>query len=262
MNYSIGTAECNGFQMDYIKFGSGSKYFVMIPGISLKSITLSAKAIADAYCDFAEDYTVFVFDRRKNVQQGYSLEQMADDTAVAMRSIGISNAYVFGASQGGMISQFLAANHPDLVGKLVLGSTMSRPNELSDKSLRNWLELANLHDVQALNHDCFFKMYSPEFLDSLKDALPLIEKNGTAEECDRFAIFVESMFDFNAYDRLSEIKCPVLVLGAKKDNVLGVNGSLEIIEKLGCESYIYENGYHAVYDEATDYKQRLMHFFK
>ena len=36
--------------------------------------------------------------------------------------------------------------------------------------------------------------------------------------------------------------------------------ALEIIEKLHFDCYIYEDGYHGVYDEAPDYRQRIKEF--
>ena len=55
----------------------------------------------------------------------------------------------------------------------------------------------------------------------------------------------------------------MLVIGAKEDKVVTAKGSEEIADKLGCEIYLYGEGYgHGVYDEAEDYKQRCLEFFE
>ena len=51
-----------------------------------------------------------------------SYEQMADDTAAAMRQLGLESADVFGYSMGGAAALQVAIRHPDLVRKLVVAS--------------------------------------------------------------------------------------------------------------------------------------------
>lgn len=255
------TVKANNNSIKYFTFGNGDKPFIIIPGLSLKSVMLSADAVASAYSQFAEEYTVYAFDRAENITNGYTVENMADDTALAMIELGIENAYVFGASQGGMIAQYLAIKYPKLVAKLVLGSSASRLNEISSKVINEWVDYAKNKDVVSLNHSIFTHLYSKEFLDSFGDALYEIEKDGTPDEMERFVLMASACNDFNTYDNLSKIKCPVLVLGAKNDRVLTGTASIEMAEKLGCELYMYDGG-HAVYDEAPDYKDRIQNFFK
>ena len=60
---SVKTATAEGVEMDYIVFGSGEKSFIILPGLAIHSVMGSADAIAAAYADFTDDYTVYVFDR-------------------------------------------------------------------------------------------------------------------------------------------------------------------------------------------------------
>ena len=46
--------------MKHIVFGSGNKNFVILPGLSVHSVMGLADAIAEAYKDFCEEYTVYV----------------------------------------------------------------------------------------------------------------------------------------------------------------------------------------------------------
>ena len=107
-------------QLDYIRFGSGTKPLVMIQGLNTRGIKGAALALAYMYRIFAKDYTVYLFDRRPVVQEGITVRDMALDIAMAMDTLGIKNADVFGVSQGGMIAQHLAIDRPDLVKKMVL----------------------------------------------------------------------------------------------------------------------------------------------
>ena len=260
-SFEIIAIDGNDWTMECVKFGSGKRSFVIIPGISMKPIKNSAGAIANAYKSFCSNYTVYVFDRRTNMQPGYSVREMARDTAFAMDRFGIKDADIFGASQGGMIAQYIAIDYPSLVHKLVLGSTISRQNKTSLSTFSCWIKFAKEKDFCAINHDMFQKIYSDEFLEKYKSVIPILEKDGSPEECERFEILSKAVLDFDCYDEAKKIKCPVLVLGAKNDKVLSGKGSTEIAEKLGCEIYMYENFGHAVYDEAPDYKERMINFF-
>ena len=141
------------FTMRYFRFGHGEKTFVILPGISVQSVTLSAEAVAEAYAGLAERCTVYVFDRSETLPDRYTVEDMADDTAEAMAALGLRGVYLFGASQGGMMALVIAIRHPELVGKLVLGSTSSRITDEQFAVLSHWAELARQGDRVGLYLD-------------------------------------------------------------------------------------------------------------
>jgi len=257
------TVKTEDIEMDCCTFGTGKRAFVIIPGLSLKSVMPVAGSVAHAYKCFNDDFTSYLFDRRKNIGADYSVREMAHDTATVMKELGIKDADIFGTSQGGMIAQWIAVDYPELVHSLVLGSTCARRNVHSLEIVGQWQSYAKEHNVKALNH-CFFEsIYSDAFREKHRAALQYLENDGTPEDCDRFLVFANACENFDIYDKLEKIKCPVFVIGAKEDKVLTGEASEEIAEKLGCEIYMYGDGYnHAVYDEAPDYKERILNFFK
>lgn len=108
------------FEMEYAKFGDGPKTFIIIPGLSLKNVLNSASSVEVGYKIFKQDYTCYLFDRIKNPPEVYPISQMAEDLAETLKVLGIKDADVFGSSQGGMVAQYMAINHPELIRKLVL----------------------------------------------------------------------------------------------------------------------------------------------
>lgn len=247
--------------MDYFSFGTGRRAFIMLPGLSLKSVLLSADAIAAAYADFGKDYTVYLFDLPEELPEDCSVEYLGDCVASAMKELGLADAVVFGCSLGGMLAQQLAVNYPELVHKAVFASTYSRPSELGAAVLSEWRDLALSGDKVTLNRSFAHKVYSPEFYGLYRDAFAAMENDGTEEELRRFALVADAIIGFDIYDGLEKISCPVLVIGAWDDNILSGKSSVEIAEKIGCSLYMYEGYSHAVYDEAPDYKARLLDFF-
>jgi len=61
--------------------------------------------------------------RTADIDRPLSYKQMADDTAALLRFLGVTRADVFGFSMGGGVAWQLVIRHPDLVRKLIAGSS-------------------------------------------------------------------------------------------------------------------------------------------
>ena len=261
METTIGTVAGNGFEMDYAVFGSGEGRLAIIPGLSVSPAIPTAGSVAAAYKCFRNDYTVYLFDRKKDIREDYSVFRMADDTAEAMRLLGIDSIDIFGASQGGMIGLSIAAHHPELVRRLALASTQPGPNGYGTGTLHTWMRLAAKDDPAELNRDIFSKVYSPAFQERYARALKVFEKNGTRQELDRFMILARAAGDFDIRGELGKIKCPVFLAGMEDDTVLSSKGIMELSEAFGVEPLIYPGKGHACYDEDRSFPEKLHAFF-
>lgn len=259
----VKTVKTERFEMVYTVFGSGEKTFIMLPGVSMKPVSLSAAAIAGQYREFCEDYTVYVFDRVSEFGEGYRTEDMAEDTAEAMLQLGLKDAYIMGVSQGGMMLQRIAARHPELVKCGILASTACRGTPEICPSIRRWAELARSGDGEKTSLSMFSELYSDEYLEKYKDAFAYLARQGTAEELRRLAVQLEACLCFENYDGLDDIRCPMLVIGAECDSVFPPEPfSREMAEKLGCEMQLVPHYRHAAYDEEAGYRTRIRNFFE
>ena len=260
---TVATAVAGEVEMDYCCFGKGENIFVIIPGISAKKVTPNAEAIAQGFEIFSKDYTVYLFDIRNNIPDSYSVQEMAADTAAVIRSLGLKDVNIFGASMGGMIAQYIAVDNPDLVKSLVLGSTFARINPDTHDVLEQWIELAKTGDGYELNKAFSYQIYSEATMEAYKDAVLANGNDISEDELARFVICASAILDFDVYDRLDEISCDVLVLGCEGDRVTTEDGARELAKKLDCESYFYGPEYgHAVFDEAPDYRSRILEFIQ
>ena len=105
-------------------------------------------------------------------------------------------------------------------------------------------------------------LYSEKLAAQLSSAAALLFAGVTKADLDWFIIQARAISGFDVYDKLSLIHCPALVIGVENDGVVTAQASYELAEKLGCELYMYGGEYrHCVFDEAPDYKQRLMDFY-
>ena len=260
-----GCVKTNGFETDYCRFGTGSKPFVIVPGISIQSVMSAKDMVANSYVVFKDDFTVYLFDRRKVVPNPYSIYDMADDTAAVFKELGLTDAYLFGASQGGMVTMVLAARYPRLVKKAILGSTSAHITDaMFQKTLAVWISLAKRQDSAAL-YDAFGRsIYPPDVYMQFKDIFASVSKTVTNEELEKFIILAESLRDFDCRDELEKIHCPVLALGSNDDEMFGSDPTKEIAKKLGKRSdfsmHLYDGYGHAAFDTAPDYRQRMYDF--
>lgn len=264
MTTKINLVEVEDIQMEYFSFGNGEKNLIILPGLSLKSTMHAADSIVKAYDMFTKDYTIYVFERRKNLPEEYPVYQVAEDTYKVIKAIGIENADFFGTSQGGIMTQIIAINHPEMVNKMVLGSSISRVNSRAQEVVTDWIENTAKGNIDALAEGFVKMLYSKTTQKLFGEKIISSCKNVTEDELHRFLIMAMASANFNTYDQLDKIKCPAFVIGAKGDQVVTPEASIEMAEKLSnCKIYMYGKRYgHAVYDEAPDYKKRIYKFLK
>lgn len=256
MEFLESSVQVSGGEFPYIRFGTGKKILVILAGMSMTGLTGLGEPVSEMYRDYAEEYTVYVFDRLRTLPDDASVRSMAQDAAEAMQALGIEKADVTGASQGGMIALILAADHPELVHALILCSTCCNQNEVGKETFSVWSALADRMDGNGIYRDFFARV----FTHPNESALSLCLDTSTAEQCRRFGILARACHAFDCRDELKAIQCPVLVLGSAQDRVLGSASSSELAERLGCEHFIYQDFGHAVYDEAPDFRQRMLDF--
>ena len=256
------TLKVNNIEMDYITFGKGKKYLIMIQGLNTNGIKGATAGLSLMYHQFTKEYTVYLFDRRKNLQEDVTVRELAEDIALAMDTLGIKNADIFGVSQGGMIAQYLAIDRPDLVHKMVLAVTLSKNNEIVKSVVGNWIQLTEKEDWKGLVLDMTYKMYSDAYVKKYQLFLPLLTMVQKPKDVQRFLTLAKACLTCNAYDELDKVKCPVLVLGGAKDKITTGEASEEIAKKLGCEIYMYDGLGHAAYEEASDFNQRVLEFLR
>lgn len=260
-----GRLELGGTEMDYVSFGSGEEILVMLPGLGdgLTTVRGMALPLALSYREYARDYTVYIFSRKNALSEGYTTRDMAADQAAAMEKLGICRANVLGISQGGMIAQYLAIDHPELVKKLVLAVTLSRPNPVLQEAVGTWLSMAERGDHKALMIDTAERAYSQTYLKKYRLAYPLLGHLGKPGDYRRFLIQGRACLGHEAYPELGTIQCPTLVIGGGQDKTVGPDAAKEVAAAIkDSKLFIYDELGHAAYEEAKDFNQRVMDFLR
>ena len=250
-------------EMDYFRFGRGGRTLVILPGLSVQSVMGAAQAVAEEYSVMKEQFTVFLFDRRRNLPARYPISDMARDTAEAFRALGLREVCLFGASQGGMIALELAAEYPELVNALAVCSTAAKASAMRRDVPEEWLRLARAGDGKGLYLAFGRAIYPAAVFDAFRDALAAAGEGVTREEMARFVILAEGTGNFDMSGRLPGIQCPVLAAASEDDQVIDPDAAREIAEGVpGAALLMYEGFGHAVYDTAPDFREKLYAFFE
>lgn len=261
----IETIEAETFSMDYIRFGQGSKILVILPGLSVQSVTGFAPSIVNQYKCFTDNFTVYVFDRRKNHPDGYDIFQMAEDTANAFTRLGLSEIHLFGVSQGGMIALTIAAAYPEMISRLSVSSTAMRMDEKRFAVIREWMELAEKKDSSGLYLSIAQHIYPSSFFEKSKDAFTEIAKTVTDDELANFIKLANGIEGFDLSNKIAQIKCPVQLSYDEEDPVFSDDTASELRKHLGSlagfESKSFRGFGHALYDTSPDFMKWLYEFF-
>ena len=255
--------ELDDTTVNYISFGKGEKNLIIIPGLGdgLKTVKGLALPFSIMYKMFAKNFKVYVFSRKNDLKDDYDTIDMAKDIKNILDKINVDKASVVGVSQGGMIAQYLAINNPNLVEKLVLVVTLSKQNEIVNKRVNKWIDYAKNDNYKDLFIDTMENSYQDETLNKYRKMYPVLTKVGKPKDFNRFLIEAKACLTHNAYNKLSKIKCPTLIIGGQKDNIVGVEASKEIHEKIkNSELFIYDDYGHGVYEEAKDFNKRVYDF--
>lgn len=252
----------DGTTLDCVSFGTGKKPLLLIPGLSFQRVKGAALPLAHMYRIFAKEYRVYVVDKKETVPDGYTIREMAADTAFVMEQMHLSEADVLGVSQGGMIAQYLAMDYPRLVRRLVLGVTASRQNDVMEEAVGNWVKLAEQGAFEAIVADMLEKMYSAAYVKKYRWLFPILAKVGKPKDFSRFIALAKACLTCNAYSDLYKITCPVFVIGGKQDHIVTGRASEEIAAALQCRIHMYETLGHSAYEEAADFNERILQFLR
>ena len=264
-NAKNGEIAIGNTKMSYASFGHGKRVFILLPGLSDGLATVRGKALllAKPYTSFFDQFTVYMFSRKDEMPEGYSIRNMAVDQAEALRQLGIKKACVMGVSQGGMIAQYLAIDNPELVKRLVLAVTAPRVNEIIEDCVSKWIDMAEQGNHKALMIDTAEKGYSEAYLKKYRKIYQIIGAIGKPKNYNRFLANARAILGFNAYDELDKIICPTLIIAGKDDKTVGIQGSYELHERIAdSRMHVYPGLGHAAYEEAKDFNQRVLDFLR
>ncbi len=202
----------------------------------------------------------------------YRISEMADDAAALLDALGIASASVYGISMGGMIAQELALRHPGKVRKLVLGCTTTggpaaaAPAEETIAALLTAMKLMSTDPERAIDillpvvHPPDFVAAHPEVKQMALMGAAMIPP-APPEVIDRT---LEGIAQFDSYERLPQIKCPVLIVHGERDILIKPENAQVLKSRIPqAEVFMIPNAGHNFFAEnPLGIHQRIVQFLQ
>ncbi len=217
------TVAVNGAKLWYEFTGSGETVVQIGGAVSAHEGYATITPILSKY------YRVLDYDHRgyglsERPIQRYTFETWCDDLAGLLDALGVERAHIHGGSMGSFIAVAFAAKYPDRVDKLVLGAgAVGKCDRMGVLQFRVWQHLARSYGVASIElaEELLTKAFSRRYLAgeaggdaALAEMLDVTARNTVTEV---FVDACQAMIDTDVTDRLSAIKCPVLVMVGSED---------------------------------------------
>jgi pimeloyl-ACP methyl ester carboxylesterase len=195
---------------------------VIFEGLGFENKPMPSHMAAGLYRFLEQDYTTYCVTRKPGLPSGYSMHNMSYDYAAMIKEECGRPVDVIGVSTGGSIAQHFAADHPDLVRRLVLHSTAHTLGEAGKAVQWRIGELARQGHRREACTIMLGLILPPAGIKRSVGRLavwiagfmlPLILPKDLSD----LVITIEAEDKHTFKDRLSEINAPTLVVAGAKD---------------------------------------------
>ncbi len=203
--------------LPYNRFGHGPRPLVIFQGLVFENKPQSG-LVTRMYNFLGEDYTAYSVLRKPGLPHGYSLRDMADDYATMIRDEFGGPVDVIGISTGGSVVQPFAADHPDLVRRLVIHSSAHRLNDTAKAAQMEVGRLAGQRRWREAWATLLGFMLSPSPLAGPQAWLAsLLLSLVPPKDPSDLVVTIEAEDQFYFKERLAQITAPTLVAAGDRD---------------------------------------------
>ncbi|UNS97762.1 alpha/beta hydrolase [Streptomyces tubbatahanensis] len=170
--------------------------------------------------DFAAAFTTLVWDYRGTGRSdrpdtdSYSTPGFARDALAVLDHAGVQRAHVYGTSMGGRVAQWLAADHPSRVDRLVLGCTSPGAPHGIERGPEVRRALVQ-PDARAAREALLDLMYTPAYTARHPGPFPTLGDPSMPGHARRRHLRASAGHD--AWEALPRIAAPTLVVHGTED---------------------------------------------
>jgi 3-oxoadipate enol-lactonase len=169
---------------------------------------------------FTQHFRLVRYDRRGHGRSGvpkgpYTMERLGRDVLAVLNALGVERISWCGLSMGGMVGQWLGANAPERVERLVLTNTCSY---FPDKTAWNdRLKLVREKGVAAFAPANMERWFTKGFRERSPDKVAWMQEMFAATPLEGYLACGAAVRDMDHRDLLPKIKAPTLVIAGKHD---------------------------------------------
>jgi pimeloyl-ACP methyl ester carboxylesterase len=213
------TADHSMVELPHARLPGGPRTLLVLEGLTLENKAPTGRALwllRWAYKRYTRDYTVYQVARRPGLPTGATIRDMAGDYARWAQGRFDGPVDVIGFSTGGEIAQYLAADHGQLVGRLVLSDTGYRLGEDAKALLRAARDKAARGRAAEAQADVAAHMDFGRLGGALVRLLGRRMMKQPADPSDYIAT-LDADLAHDATEALPKISAPTLVIAGTRD---------------------------------------------
>lgn len=214
--------------------------------------------------EWARHFRLVRYDRRGHGRSGLgsgprTMERLGRDALAIIDALGLDKVHWCGLSMGGMVGQWLAANVPRRIDRLVLSNTSSyfadktRWNDRIKAVRENGLESV-ADAVMNLWFTADFRARAPETIARMKHMLTATPIEGYLASC-------EAVRDMDHRPLLPQIKVPTLIIAGKHDQSTPVQAAEFMRQRIpGATLAVLDTAHIANVEQPAVYTDTVMKF--
>ncbi|HEY4017456.1 MAG TPA: alpha/beta fold hydrolase [Pseudonocardiaceae bacterium] len=211
--------------------------------------------------DFEDDHTTISLDLRGTGESDkpdvpYSTRGFASDVLAVLDDLGIDRAAVYGTSMGGRVAQWLAVEHPDRVGALILGCTSpGGPHAIErDNAVRASLAKPGTREGRQALIDL---MFTPAWSATHPGRYTVLGDPRMPPYARKWHLLASN--GHNAWDALPDIAAPTLILHGTDDLLNPTANAKLLAERIpDARVELIEGARHAYFVEFRDLAGRAV----
>lgn len=162
----------------------------------------------------------------------YTLDQLADDAAALLKTLGIGKTHWVGLSMGGMIGQTLALESPGLFQSLSLCDTSSRVPAEAKATWEERIRTAESQGMEPLVEPTLSRWFTAPFREKEKGVIDRVRAMIRATPAAGYAGCCHAIAALDLTDRLGAISLPTCVIVGEDDPGTPVAASRAIHERI------------------------------
>jgi 3-oxoadipate enol-lactonase len=244
----------NGFNVYYEESGSGFPLLLLMGlGSHMSDHTADAEFLSRKYRVIIPNYRSR--EKTDKVRGPYSLKQLALDQAALLDGLGIKNVHILGFSMGGHVAQELALCRPGLISGLVLCFTACRTTSHGMERLKIWKELLVSGNFDLYVRNLFTWIFGRELFDDRQKYLEWVKYSVdsiAAEDKEGLYNLLDATLEFNALDRIHDIKAKTLIINGTRDLIFSPKDIDEMASRIKGSQVVILNSAHAPMGESTE----------
>jgi 3-oxoadipate enol-lactonase len=214
---------------------------------------------------FSRDHRVVRYDRRGHGRSGvskgpYTMEMLGHDALAIMDALDLGKVSWCGLSMGGMVGQWLGANAPERIDRLVLANTHyyypgkdawnERIKAVGDKGLA------------AIVDSVLERWFTRDFRERMPGAVARIADAFVATPVEGYLACCAAVRDMDHRDLLGRIKAPTLVIAGRHDLATPVDAAEYIRSHVsGAALTLLDAAHLSNIEQADDFTAEVLGFF-